>query len=456
MIIKNIWKEFEMKTIGEYHDLYLKTDTTLLADVFEEFRKPCLETYGLDPCWYITSPFFAWDCMLKITNVKMELLKKDDMHLFFEKQIRGGVSTAFHRFAKANNKLMKDYDEKKSSNFLMYFDANSLYPTAMLQPLPLKGFEWMEKDELGTWKEILETEGEGCVLEVDLEYPENLHDEHNDYPLAPEKLKINGVKKLTPNLQDKTNMVLHAKSLQQYLSLGMRLKKIHAGIKFHEEAFMKPFIELNTKMRTAAKNSFEKDFYKLMSNAVYGKTLENVRNRQNVHIVNDENKKRKLTSQLHFKSVTHFNKNLAAVHMGKKEIELNKPVYCGATILDFSKFHMFDFHYNYAKPKWPKLKVLYTDTDSLIYDIPTENIFQDISNDVDKWYDTSGYTPDFPHLPVGKNKKVLGVFKDECGGKIMTEFVALRANCYSFLVEDGKNEKKVKGVKQNVKKINHA
>ena len=131
----------------------------------------------------------------------------------------------------------------------------------------------------------------------------------------------------------------------------MKLKKIHRGVSFFEEAFMKPFIELNTKIRTAAKNAFEKDFFKLMSNAVYGKTLENVRNRQNVYILNDPVKKRKYTSQPHFKSVTHFNQNLSAVHMLKTEVVLDKPVYCGASILDLSKYHMFDFHYNYAKKK---------------------------------------------------------------------------------------------------------
>ena len=267
-----VWKEFNMTNMGEYHDLYLKTDVSRLADVFENFRKPCLESYGLDPCWYLTAPAFAWDSMLKMTGVKMELLKDLDTHQFFETQIRGGVSTAFHRFAKANNKYMKDFDEKQPSNFLMYFDANSLYPTAMLEPLPLKEFKWLRKDKLPRWKEFLEQEGVGCVLRVDLEYPLELHDKHNDYPLAPESLKIDGVKKLILNLWDKKSMVLHAKNLHQYLPLGMKLKKIHRGIKFREEAFMKPFIELNTKLRTAAKNDFEKNFYKLQSNAVYGKT----------------------------------------------------------------------------------------------------------------------------------------------------------------------------------------
>ena len=141
--------------------------------------------------------------------------------------------------------------------------------------------------------------------------------------------------------------------------------------------------------------------------------------------------------------------------MGKTQIVLDKPVYRGASILDLLKHHMFNFHYNYAKPKWPGLKTLYTDTDSFIYEIPTDNLIQDISPDVEEWYDTSGYPPDLPHLPVGKNKKVLGVFKDECGGKIMTEFVALRAKCYSYLLEGGKNDKSQEG-KKECEKINHA
>ena len=237
---------------------------------------------------------------------------------------------------------MKDYDETQPSNFLMYFDANSLYPTAMLQPLPLKDFKWMGRDELTNWKEILETEGKGCVLEVDLEYPQNLHDDHDDYPLAPESLEIGGVRKLTPNLQNKNKMVLHAKSLQQYLTLGMKLKKIHARVAFKEEPYMKPFIELNTKMRTAAKNVFEKDFFKLMSNAVYGKTLENVPNRQNVYITSDENKTRKLTSQPHFKHFISM-KILQLFIWEKQKSDCVNPFIAGLQFWIFPSFICFNF-----------------------------------------------------------------------------------------------------------------
>ena len=204
-----VWKEFGMTNMGEYHEVYLKTDVLLLADVFENFRKPCLKDYGLDPCWHLTAPAFAWDSMLKLTGTELQLLKDLDMHLFFERQIRGGVSTAFHRFAKANNKYMKEFDPTQPSKFEMYFDANSLYATAMCEPLPVGGFEWMKEDELGKWEESVERKNVGCVLEVDLEYPRELHDFHNDYPLAPESLKIGGVKKPIPNLRNKKSMVLH-------------------------------------------------------------------------------------------------------------------------------------------------------------------------------------------------------------------------------------------------------
>ena len=190
-----------------------------------------------------------------------------------------------------------------------------------------------------------------------------------------------------------------------------------------------------------------------MSNSVYGKTLENVRNRVNVYITNDEKQKRRLAAKPHFKHATHFGEDIAAVHMGKIEVDLNKPVYCGASILDLSKNIMYRFHYGYAKEKWRGLKVLYTDTDSLIYKIETEDVFADTAVDVEKWFDTSGYPKNHPSvIPVRRNKKVLGVFKDECGGKIIAEFAALRAKCYSVKMDEGSEKKACKGVKKNVKK----
>ena len=247
-----------------------------------------------------------------MTGVKLELICEGDIEMFrfFERQIRGGVSSVFHRFSQANNKFMKDFDPSQKSKFIVYLDANSLYPTAMMQPLPVGGFEWLSEGRLKQWEKIVDCEGLGCVLEVDLEYPEELHDFHNDFPLAPELMEVGGIYKLIPNLKDKEKMVLDGRNLKLYLSLGMKLKKIWRGIGFREEAFMKPFIEWNTKLRTAAKNDFEKELFKLASNAVYGKTMENVRNRINMKLVNDRKKKANLVKKINFKHATKFGEKL--------------------------------------------------------------------------------------------------------------------------------------------------
>ena len=458
---RKVWEKFGMTDLGEYHDLYLKTDVFLLTDVVENFRTVLLKNYLLDPAWFLTAPAFFWEAMLKMTGVELELICEGNIEMFrfFERQIRGGVSSVFHRFSQANNKFMKDFDPSQPSKFIVYLDANSLYPTAMMQPLPVGGFEWLSEGVLEKWEKIVDSEDLGCVLEVDLEYPAELHDFHNDFPLAPELMEVGGIHKLIPNLKDKEKMVLDGRNLKLFLSLGMKLKKIRRGIGFREKAFMKPFIEWNTKLRTAARNDFEKELFKLASNSVYGKTMENVRNRINMKLVNDRKKKAKYVKKVNFKHATKFGEKIAAVHMKKTKVILNKPIFVGAAILDLSKIHMFEFHYGYVKKKWEKVKVLYSDTDSLILEIETDDFFADTGEDVKKWFDTSKYPKDHfaakNGFPVGKNKKILGMFKDEAEGKIIREFVGLRPKCYSVLMDE-KEIKKAKGTKKNtVKSISH-
>ena len=176
-----------------------------------------VENYKLDPAWYYTSPGLAWDACLKKTEVRLELLNDVDMLLMIEKGIRGGVSTITKRYVKANNPSMKTYDSNSPNKYISYLDANSLYGWAMSQPLPTHGFEWMSEEELKNWR------SHSCILEVDLEYPKEIHDLHNDYPLAPERLKIGGIEKLIPNLYDKKNYVVHHKTLKQYESLGLKI-----------------------------------------------------------------------------------------------------------------------------------------------------------------------------------------------------------------------------------------
>ena len=215
-----------MKTFREYHDLYLKTDVLLLADVFENFRNICQNNYDLDPAWYYTSPGLAWKACLKKAGVELDLLSDPDMFLMVEQGIRRGVSMISKRYAKANNKYMgEQIDPNEEPRFVQYLDANNLYGWAISQPLPVGDFKWMDVKEKENWFEFSNQERHGCILEVDLEYPKGLHDLQNDYLLPPERLMANRVEKLIPNLRDKKNYVRHYRNLKQYIGYGLETHK---------------------------------------------------------------------------------------------------------------------------------------------------------------------------------------------------------------------------------------
>ncbi|XP_022781608.1 uncharacterized protein LOC111322716 [Stylophora pistillata] len=222
---RKVWRVFGCKALRDYHNLYNEADVLLLCDVFENFRDVCRKNYGLDPAWYYTAPGLAWDACLKKTGVRLELLSDSDMLLMIEKGTRGGISMISNRYGQANNKYMGEkFDKNEPSKFISYLDANNLYGWAMAKKLPTHGFVWMDECELKNWQNY------SCFLEVDLLYPEELHDLHNEYPLAPERKKINNVEKLIPNVKDKEKYVLHCENLKLSLQLGMKLTKIHGGI----------------------------------------------------------------------------------------------------------------------------------------------------------------------------------------------------------------------------------
>ena len=445
---QNVWNAFSLDNMGNYHNLYLKSDILLLADVFENFRKTCLQYYKLDPCHYFTSPGFSWDAMLKMTNIKLELMTDIDMFQFIEKGMRGGISYIANRYGKANNKYMKSYNKKTPSKYIMYLDANNLYGWAMSQYLPTGGFRWMTEKQfnnidLAKYKEDSD-KGLIHVLEVDLEYPQKLHNLHNDYPLGPEKIKVTKdmlsdycqkiaskynistglVHKLIPTLNNKEKYVLHYRNLQLYNDLGLKVTKVHRVLEFNQSAWLKQYIDFNTQKRTNAKNAFEKDFFKLMNNSVFGKTMENLRKRVDVRLVTDDKKLIKLASKPTYVRSKIFNESLVAVHKIKETLTLNRPAYVGMCILDLSKTLMYDFHYNYIKKKYgDKAKLLFTDTDSLTYEIEAEDVYQDFWYDRNK-FDNSDYPEGSPYFNK-TNKKVIGKFKDEAAGVPICEFVGL-------------------------------
>jgi hypothetical protein len=473
---KLIWETFKIKNMGDYHDLYLLSDVLLLSDVFENFRNVSLETYGLDPCHYITSPGLSWDAGLKMTNITLELLTDVDQYIFIEKSIRGGISMISNRYSEANNKYMKNYNKNEESKYIMYLDANNLYGWAMTQQLPTGNFTWNNNE----WNEQsimnISNNGEiGYFFEVDLEYPTELHDLHNDYPLAPEKVSIDDYmlskkqrtltdklniskssyksERLIPNLYNKYKYKVHYVTLKLYLSLGLKIKKIHRVLQFNQSNWLEKYIDKNTKLRTSAKNKFEKDFYKLMNNSFYGKTMENIRNRRNIVLITNEKEATKISNKTNCISFKIFNENLVGLEFENTNLELNKPIYVGASILDLSKHLMYDFYYNNLKNKYnDKMKLLFTDTDSICFEVKCNDFYTDMNNDK-KNYDLS----EMIIFNDPTNKKVIGKFKDETNGIPIKEFIGLRAKMYSILIDDGHEKKTAKGIKNYVirQKFNH-
>ena len=439
----NVFNKFKLNNLGDYHDL-------------ENFRDMCLKEYELDPAHFLSLPGLAWQAYLKKTNIELVLLTDYDMLLMVEEGIRGGICHSIHRYAKANNKYMKNYNNNEESSNIQYLDANNLYGWVMTKKLPVNGFKWIQTAEPVINEDFIknydENNDKGYIFEVDVKYPKRLHDLHSNLLFLPERMEINKCKKLVCNLYNKKKYVAHINTLKQALNHGLKLKKIHRVIEFNQEAWLKPYIDMNTELRKLAKNDFEKDLFKLMNNSVFGKTMENVRKHRDIKLVTTDKKRSKLVSEPNYHTINLISEDLSIIEVKKTKVKMKKPIYLGLSILEISKTLMYEFWYDYMKPKYANnVKLCYMDTDSFIMNIKTNDFYKDISNDVVNRFDTSNYEVNRP-LPTGKNKKVIGLMKDELGGKIITEFVTLRPKTYSFLTDDGKEDKKAKGTKKCILK----
>ena len=228
------------------------------------------------------------------------------MLLMFEQGIRGGITQTVHKYASANNKYMGDrFDPKSESSYLQYLDANNVYGWATSQPLPTGGFKWVDVNPNEISKLATRTD-KGYVLEVDVSCPKELHNQHNDLPFMCERMEINGVEKLVPNLRDKKNYVIYIQALNEALQHGLRLDRIHRAIEFNQLPWLKTYIDFNTQLRTAATNDFEKDFFKLMNNSVFGKMVENIRKHRNIKLVMIEEKYLLMVMKPNYKSGVLF------------------------------------------------------------------------------------------------------------------------------------------------------
>ena len=484
--------------------------------MFAKSLELSLRDYRLDPFNYVSLPSFSWDCMLLMTGVKLDLLTEKEMYEFFENNIRGGVSMIGSlRYAVANNKYMSQYDKDKISSFIIYYDACNLYGKAMSQKLPKRNFKWIEPENLNIDKLIeMKNIGTGFTVEVDLHYPKELHDLHNDLPFCSESKIIknemlskyqydlkkkyysktlkNGtiivnnsdVSKLLCTLHDKRNYVIHSETLLYAMSKGLQLLKIHRGVQYEEEYWLEKYIRFNSEQRANSKNDFEKDFYKLMNNSVYGMTMLNTRKFSDNKLCNNVENFNKLIRSHRTKSWTIFNKDLVLVNRYKNKIQLDRPIYTGFAVLELSKLHMQKFHYDYIKNKYgDKARLLFTDTDSLAYHIETEDLYQDMYDNKNEFdlsnfknlntlkeptkyqgkYDSyvkENYSSVYMLMDklkyvnkfyCGENKAKIGKFKDETSGIPIIEYVGLASKTYSLLLDTGKQKSTAKGVKECVK-----
>jgi len=476
---QNVYKTLNCKSFLDYHLTYLKCDVLLLADVFENFRNTCQNYYGLDPANYISAPGLAWDAMLLKSNIQLELMHDTKVLDIMERMKRGGLCfVGSKRHVKANNQYMETYDDKQESNYLMYLDANNLYGWAMSQLLPHDKIKISNDVDI---EEVLATPDDnetGYIIECDLTFPEELHDKFKEFPPAPEiltpedswmsdyqlelkdKLNIKSKSnKLVPHLMEHKNYCIHYRNLKYIKSLGVKIGNVHNVVSFKQKAWLEPYIDFNTQMRKKAKNDFEKDFFKLMNNAVFGKTMENVKNRINIHATTSNKNAIKWFSKINMKGCKEFN-GLYLIEMYKEEIVYDKPLYVGTSILDLSKLCMMEFHYDVIHKEFEgKYNLIYSDTDSLVYNIRCDDFY--------KWMGANKHHFDLsdckiPELKDDANKKVLAKFKLEID--FMIEFLALNPKVYSIKYYDTlenievKNKKTLKGVsKTTVKKeICHA
>ena len=447
---KLVWRVHGCECLQDYMQVYLKLDVFLLADVFERFRIKSMEEDGLEPLAFFGIPGMSWASAIKMLKHNVELIQDDEMYRFFEGGIRGGITFINRHHAKTTLK-----------EALLYVDINNLYGWALSQKLPYSKFEWV--DDIEEIRKIIQLvkdnhlDGDtGYSLEVDLHVPNSIMDKLDDLPIAPvlECPPNSKVPKLLLTHKDKLNYVVHSKLLSFWLSLGVQLIKVHRVVKYQQAPVFADYVKLNTEKRALSTNKFDKDFYKLKNNSLYGKTVENLKKRLNLRIVNnDETRLVTYTSSPYFRRSMKIDDNLIGVLLNKEEIVLDRPSYIGQTVLDLSKLRMYQLQYQdlekYRQEFNCEIKIVAGDTDSFFLKCKNVDLDQLLKKmQDDGQLDTSNYPADHPLYSTTVENK-LGLYKDEACGKRFKEWIFLRPKCYSLKYRNNKEVLKAKGV--NVK-----
>jgi hypothetical protein len=480
--LETVWKVFDLKSLGDLHDHYVRCDVLQLADVWESFRQRCRKVDGLDPNHYFTLPQLAWDSALLKCGVTLGLIEDVDLHQMIETGIRGGVSIVNKRYSEADNPYQNHSFTDAAAitanspdtehTYLLDVDCNNLYGSAMMGHLPVGGWKWLTRREIDDLDvaAVSAKSKIGFILEVDLSYPESLHADHNDLPCAPEHFSVptamlsphqrqlletsgarrdpTGNAKLIPNLYPKKRYVCHYRTLQLYLALGLKLVKVHRVVKFTQAPFLRKYIRMNTALRKKAKSKFEKDFWKLRNNAVFGKTIEGKRNRRKVDICTNARKFKKLVAMPAFQSMRRFRAKVVGVERQVTNVRLDRPIGVGFAVLELSKLIMWDFHYRVVKKIFPHSTLCYSDTDSLLYEVRCNDLYRALLPH-SSHFDFSDYPVDHP-LFSQINHKRPGKFHDELSGMAVHGFCGLRSKMYAIKLGNNSAKKAAKGVNRAV------
>ncbi|XP_053205831.1 uncharacterized protein LOC128390178 [Panonychus citri] len=464
--VREVWSHFGCVTLKDLHDVYLKTDVVLLTAVFENFRKMALTSFGIDPLHHFSSPGLTWAAALKTTAIELQIFSDVDMLLMIESGIRGGLTMVSKRYAKANDPELPDYNPKEPNSKILYLDVNNLYGYAMSQYLPVDGYEWCDillEDILNT----SDVSSVGYILEVDLEYPSDLHDSHSDFPLIPEKRKVDstmyssyqqelhtelrnrGIKlvsstKLVTTFLQKIKYVVHYSILKYYVELGIKITKVHRVIKFNQSPWLAQYVNFCTLNRQRATSDFEKDFWKLLVNSIYGKTIEDKRKHLKVEIALKDIEAERMMRKNLVKKFIILDEDKVIFQMKNSAVKMDKPIAVGFTVLELAKLKMFKLHYGQFKPHFgDNMSLLYTDTDSLIYHLKTDNINHDLQI-LSHLMDFSNY-PQSHNLFSNENKKKIGFVKNEVAGDEILEFIGIKPKLYALKTLSGV-KKRAKGV----------
>ena len=360
----------------------------LLTCVSEKFIKVSVGEFRIDPLYCVSLPGYTWQCGLKYTGINLQTLQDKDMILLLENNIRGGISSMSDRYVKSS-------DTKK----ILYVDAINLYGHSMSEPLPYDEIKFDSNVEI---ENILNTPDDsdiGYFIEVDLPYPNNTKEKTKNLTFAPVNKKINPdnfsdymkeikpdtyfqTKKLICDFSDKKNYLVHYRMLKFYLKHGMIVDKVHNIISFIQNRWLEKYINFNTQKRNQAANDFEKDFYKLLNNAFYGKTMENVRNRLKIKFVKKDDYREivKQQSKLTFNGIHKSYENYDSYTFKQNEVLMDKPIYLGFTVLELSKLLMYATYYDKLQPFFGQenIHLHYMDTDSFVLSVNTKDIIKDL------------------------------------------------------------------------------